>query len=234
MKPKDRLCYDKQTYYQNSVLVGNWVEEKIGSYKRTPFKHASTYSQDFIPKYALDKNENDFTYNTIKIKSEIGENVASQKITDDIERTNGNFSSTYDLSFKYFPSCYKESMHRKMRFRLLSFEPTNEYLNDFGNLSTRNGLVNYKKEIWDYDLLDPRRPLYSVTKADYKKYDPEAYKSLKWPRLQPLKINCGNAKDLIYPPMPSHHPRIIQLQKDPITWDNSYENHIVPKCICDM
>lgn len=120
------------------------------------------------------------------------------------------------------------------RVRLLRYEPTDEYLNGYGNLSSRNGLTEDKKTKWECDILDPRRPVTSTAKSDFALYDNEAYKASKWPRLHPVKIKCGSATDTVYKPLPPNHPRTLESRRNPITWEGPDDDMTPNACVCKV
>ncbi|XP_050306027.1 uncharacterized protein LOC126743109 [Anthonomus grandis grandis] len=232
MKPSSRCSCDKATYYSNGVLVGNWLEERVGSYKKNRYNHVSIYNYDFTPKKAIDKAENEDLRNRIQIKSEHGDNIDSGGKSDEGPNYFDNFVTTYDLAYQYFPRWIPGTINRVMRFRLLKYEPTEEYLNPFGNLTTRNHLTDEKQEEWVCDVLDPRRPTTSIAKADYIKYDTQAYKVQKWPLIKPVKIKCGIATETVYRPWPPDHPRSLENRVNPITWEGGAEPDNENNCVC--
>lgn len=232
----ERVVSEKPTYYSSDVLVGNWLEERIGKYKKNRFKHITVYDQDFTTKHLTNKKEIDDMRNNTRIKSEYGDNISPPRITDEFPNYYDNFTTTYDLSFHYFPEWMHGSLNRKIRFqndpqplalinncnrfrfKLLKYEPSDEYLNGYGNLSSRNGLTEGKKHKWGCDVLDPRRPVLSIAKTDFTTPD-LSHKQSIWPRLGPVKIKCGKVTETVHKPLPGNHPRTLEANVNPITWE---------------
>lgn len=97
--------------YSNGVLMGNWLEERVGKYQKTPYKHITIYAQDYNEKKVLaPRKEAD----DIRTKAELG-NMAPPKGSDEVPNYYDNFSTIYDLSFQYFPKWIPATLDRKMR-----------------------------------------------------------------------------------------------------------------------
>lgn len=118
------------------------------------------------------------------------------------------------------------------RFKLLKFEPTEEYLNGYGNISSRNSLRQEKREEWECDVVDPRRPVHSIAKLDFIEYAPEEYKKSRWPRLGPAKVKCGAVTELLYKQLPYRHPRSVAAKVNPITWIGEDDDYTTGRCVC--
>lgn len=110
-----RLKYNEPSYYSNGVLLGNWVEEKVSRYKKSQYNHISLYGQDYNPKRSNTKETSDMR-NDSRIKSEFGDNISPPRNTDENPNYFDNFSTTYDLSYQYFPQWLHGTLNRKMRF----------------------------------------------------------------------------------------------------------------------
>ncbi|XP_076252384.1 uncharacterized protein LOC143191333 [Rhynchophorus ferrugineus] len=213
----NRLKYDKPSYYSKKVLVGNWFEETIGRYSGDKYKSFSTYTTHFNTKHSVDKEFNDVIRNDIQIKSECS-NISPSRNQEGSQNYFDNFTTSYDLSYQYFPQWINGYLPRKLRFALLKYEPTEEYLSSFGNLSSRNNYTHIKRQEWECDMLDPRRPLLSTHQNDFPKYDEKEYQLNRWARPVPIKAKYDKVTEIIYPKLPQNHPRVVDYNCNPITW----------------
>ncbi|XP_030753983.1 uncharacterized protein LOC115880827 [Sitophilus oryzae] len=227
-----RLSYERPTYYSQNVLVGNWFEESVGKYTKKQCRHNTSYETDYIPKCPVDKEFNDTFRSDIQIKSEFGDNISPPKNTSQSQNYFDNYTTTYDLSYQYFPEWIQGTLTRKMRVALLKHEPTEEYLNSYGNLSIRSDMSKNKTHEWKCDVLDPRRTVLTTNQTDYKKYDSPYYKSHRWVKPTPIKVRCGNAVNLVFKQFPSNHPRNIWTKCNPITWECEQDRIPQEKCVC--
>ncbi|KAK5645401.1 hypothetical protein RI129_006701 [Pyrocoelia pectoralis] len=103
-----------------------------------------------------------------------------------------NKSTTYDLSFNHIP---KKSPNgpilRHLRFRMERYEPEQDYAQNFGNV-TKGELLDFYKNEWRCDTVDPRKTLQSSYKETFTA--PKHDKSLQWgiPRANSSAMEAGN------------------------------------------
>ncbi|XP_045474709.1 uncharacterized protein LOC123680716 [Harmonia axyridis] len=173
--------------YSINTQVGNWFEERL-TYKKNTFKHSSTNSNYFNPK-PYSRVPPDFIWSE-KIKAEGVDPIVHSKYGClDYPNFFENFSSTYDLSYNHYPQWYKNRgiIERKLRFRTLQYEPLDDYIDSFDNI-TRRGFVEKKKEDWCYDKWGPFFPKKSHNQEVYK---PPSQNDYKFVRHAPPKCNSS-------------------------------------------
>ncbi|XP_023018959.1 uncharacterized protein [Leptinotarsa decemlineata] len=206
---EERLKLPKpQNYHNNKVLVGNWFEEEC-SYQKSRFKHTSKYSDDFQRK----------PYTTYPpsvvwdahIKAE-GHAFYPEKSSEEFPNFHDNFATVYDLSFEYFPKLYSKEIDRVHMSRLQRFDPTEEYLKSYGNISNF-GLTDCKKQEWDCDKQDPRSTSLTMYDTEFPSPKTEFYKFSRWTRPTAVKSQFGP----VHRPYPANHPRFSKC--NPITWE---------------
>ncbi|KAL3268427.1 hypothetical protein HHI36_007539 [Cryptolaemus montrouzieri] len=230
---KQDLCYNPST------VVGNWFEERL-AYKKNRFKHTTSYLSQFFPKPYSRVSPN--VVWSEKFKSDLANPIVHSKDGCwDYPNFFENFASTYDLSFNHYPKWYNNIGHidRKLRFRMSRFEPMEDYIDSFHNI-TRHGLLETKKEEWCLDKSGPHTTQRTHNQDVYKKPSQEDY---KFTRHAPPKSNSSKLyesnKNAFYQTLRDGVPAygvvpnfdLVQVPHqsrcDPITWEcpKKYSKH---------
>ncbi|XP_018572829.1 uncharacterized protein LOC108912145 [Anoplophora glabripennis] len=184
MEETRTVKFDKPICFSSKVLVGNWVEDR-STYKKNDFKHKSIYSDEFVPK-SFDTDNLKFLWDQ-KIIAE-GHGTISSKTSNEPSSFFDNYSTTYDLSYKFFPSWYTAPIFRNLRFRLGTHEPLEEYLKSYGNLSNY-GLSEYKEHVWKCEKQDPRTTATTSYEDSFLSPERSDYTYSHWCRITPKKDN---------------------------------------------
>ncbi|KAJ8920289.1 hypothetical protein NQ315_011950, partial [Exocentrus adspersus] len=146
----------KPIHFSENVLIGNWVEQR-SSYIRNQFKHRSIYSEEYVQKpFDVD------TSNVVcdqKIKAEAGHGIIPPNASNEPFSFYENFSTLYDLSYKYFPKWYGKAVTKNLRSGV--YDSKQEYIRSYGNLSNF-GLCDHKKHEWKCDTQDPRTTVFTT------------------------------------------------------------------------
>ncbi|XP_044755266.1 uncharacterized protein LOC123314200 [Coccinella septempunctata] len=217
--------------YGLSTQVGNWFEERQ-TYKKNFFKHSSSYSNDFTPK-PYSKVEANFIWSE-KFKSEgVDPIVHTRYGCLDHPNFFENFSTTYDLSFNHYPKWYKHcgNINRKLRLRTLQYEPLDDYIDSFDNI-TRQGLVEQKKDDWCQDKWSS---FFTQRTHNQETFKPPSQQDYNFVRHAPPKCNSSRfyaanlnaAKQLLrdgvpaYTVVPSFDLVRVPTESrcDPLTWE---------------
>ncbi|KAG5882718.1 hypothetical protein JTB14_020562 [Gonioctena quinquepunctata] len=206
---QNRLQIPKTQIYRNSTIrIGNWFENQL-SYEKGKFRHISEYSKEFQKKPHTTHSPTVLW--DARIKAE-GHGFYPEKANEESPNFYDNFSTTYDLSYKYFPTVCREHIYRVHRPRVHRHDPTEEYLKSYGNI-TNYGLTQQKQKEWECDKQDPRTTSYTMYKIEFTPQEKDSYKSTRWARPTAVKGEFG----LVHKPLVANHPRSSKC--NPITWE---------------
>ncbi|KAJ3625662.1 hypothetical protein MTP99_016218 [Tenebrio molitor] len=159
--------------YSNKVLIGNWFDERVNAVPRVlQVEIPTTLYTELYDCKPYSKVPIDAVWDQRMDRE--GGIVFSQDLREPPNFFD-NYSSTYDLSYNHFPKCYKRNIPRILNFREGYHEPIEEYLPSFGNI-TNFGLLDYKKEKWNFEKEGVRKISSSVYKEEFKAPEPADYK----------------------------------------------------------
>jgi hypothetical protein len=166
------FAFQKPTkMYSNKTLIGNWFADRGNTLAPTVVAE--------IPSIVYPEVYNCKAFREIPVDDELDEPldldldelekkvVFLQKDVPKVANFLDNFSSSYDLSYNYFPKCYKRNIPRLLECGQEFHQPSSEYLANFGNI-TKSGVMDDKTREWDLDKKSTRHIYSSGYKQDFK------------------------------------------------------------------
>jgi hypothetical protein len=131
--------------YSNKVLIGNWTADR--SYKADRENSLEPTVQAEIPSVVSPEVSNSKSFPEIPVDDELNalvdldvdklEKMESKKVVSlqkDVPKAGNfvdNFSSSYDLSYNYFPKSFEGNIPRSLECGQEFHQPSSEYLPNF-------------------------------------------------------------------------------------------------------
>ncbi|CAH1374856.1 unnamed protein product [Tenebrio molitor] len=157
--------------YSNKTLIGNWFADRGNTLAPTVLAeipsivYPEVYNCKAFPEIPSDDELIELL--DFDVDKQPKKVVFLRKDVPEVANFFDNFSSSYDLSYNYFPKCYKRNIPRLLECGQEFHQPSSEYLPNFGNI-TKSGVMDDKMREWDLDKESTRHIYSSAYKQDFK------------------------------------------------------------------
>ncbi|XP_069698900.1 uncharacterized protein [Periplaneta americana] len=146
-KQRSRLDNWPDNKYNPGVLVGNWFEEQ-GRYLQPKLQHKTIYATDYVKAHPSLSLQHNFLADRIIENQGVGSELLIEECGTDYYN---NFSTSYDLQYRYCPQELTGARPRIFNTRWKKYEPQQDYTLNYGNV-TQFGLAELKRDCWSADL----------------------------------------------------------------------------------